>query len=154
MEGTKSVKPPVESEKPLRKPCGSLARIAEEKATLFANHLSEVFKPNPLKNNFSPPVIEEFLDNAAPVKVDLEDIKQIVKHQIKSKRSPGYDLITPEMIKNLPDIAFENLVKLFNAILKAGHYPTSWKISQIILIARPGKVRMIFSVCSMFVKVI
>ena len=115
------IKPPVESEKPLRKPCGSWARSAEEKATLFANHLSEVFKPNLPKNDFSPPVIEEILDNAAPVKVDLEDIKQIVKHQIKSQNSPGYDLIIAEMIKNLPNIAFENLVKLFNAILKVGY---------------------------------
>ena len=40
--------------------------------------------------------------------------------------SPGYNLITPEMIKNLPNVAFETLVKLFNATLKVGHYPTSW----------------------------
>ena len=72
------------------------------------------------------------------MKVDLEDIKQIVKHQIKSKKFTGYDLITPEMMKNLPNIAFEILVKLFNAILKVAHYPTSWKISQIILIAKSG----------------
>ena len=43
------------------------------------------------------------------------------------------------MIKNLPNIAFEILVKLFNAIFNAGHYSTSWTISQIILIAKPDK---------------
>ena len=47
--------------------------------------------------------------------------------------------MTPEMIKNLPNIAFEIFVKLLNAILKVGYYPISWKISQIILIAKPGK---------------
>ena len=48
-------------------------------------------------------------------------------------------LITPEMMKNLPNIAFETLVKLFNAIFKVGYYTMSWIISQIILIAKPGK---------------
>ena len=43
------------------------------------------------------------------------------------------------MIKNLPNIAYEILVKLFNAIFKVGYYPISWQISQIILIAKPGK---------------
>ena len=99
-KATKTVKPPVESEKPLKTLCGSWARSAEEKATLFANQLSEVFKPNPPKNDFSPPVNEEILHNAAAVKVDPEDIKQIVKHLVKSKKSPGYDLITREIIKN------------------------------------------------------
>ena len=46
----KTIKPPVESEKPLRKPCDLWARSAEEKATLLAYHLSEVFKLNPHKN--------------------------------------------------------------------------------------------------------
>ena len=78
------------------------------------------------------------------MKVEFEDIKQIVKHQIKSKNSPGYDLITPERIKNLPNIAFEILVKLFNAILIEGYYPASRKISYIILIAKPGKDLTLF----------
>ena len=61
------------------------------------------------------------LDHSDPVEVDLDEFKQIVKHKIKPKKSPGYDLITPEMIKNLPNIAFETLVKLFNAIFKVGY---------------------------------
>ena len=91
-KATKAVKPPVESKKSLRTPCGSRARSAEEKATLFANHLSfklsfkfsEVFKPNPSKNEFSSPVIHKILLYFDHVKVEFEDIKQIVKHQIKS----------------------------------------------------------------------
>ena len=98
-KATKSVKPPVESEKPLRTPCDSWARSAEEKSTLFAYHLPGVLKPNPPKNEFSPPVIHEILDYSDPKKVKFGDIKQIVKHKIKSKKSPGYDLISPEMIK-------------------------------------------------------
>ena len=43
-KATKTVKPPVESEKRLRSPFGSWTSSAEENSTLFANHLSEVFK--------------------------------------------------------------------------------------------------------------
>ena len=67
---------------------------------MLNHHLSDVFKPNSPKNDFSAPVIHEILDYVDPVKVDPEDIKQIVKHLVKSKKSPGYDLITREIIKN------------------------------------------------------
>ena len=89
-KATKTIKPPVESKKSLRKPCGAWARSV----ILFANHLSDVFKP-------IPPVIQEILDNSDLVEVDLAEFKQIVKHTIKSKqkKTPGNDMITPEMIK-------------------------------------------------------
>ena len=88
-KATKTIKPPVESEKPLRKPCGAWARSADERAILFANHLSDVFKPNPPKSEFSPPVVQEILDHSKPVEVDLDEFKQIVKQKIKPKKSPG-----------------------------------------------------------------
>ena len=74
---------------------------------------------------FSPPVIQGILDYSDPVEVNL--------------KPQCYDLIITEMIKNLPNIGFDILVKLFNAILKVAYYPKSWQISQIILIAKPGK---------------
>ena len=94
------MKPPVQSEKPLRKPCDAWARSADEKAILFANHLYDVFKPNPPKGEFSPPVfIQEIMDHSDPVEVDLDQFKQIVKHKIKPKKSQRYHPITPEIIK-------------------------------------------------------
>ena len=72
MEATKTIKTPIESEKPLKKPCGAWARSADEKAILFANHLSDVFKPNPPKSEFSLPVIQEILDYSDTVKINLD----------------------------------------------------------------------------------
>ena len=78
-KATKTIKPPVQSEKPLRKPCRAWTRSADEKAILFTNHLSDVFKPNPPKSEFSPPVIiQEILDHSDPVEVDVNEFKQIV----------------------------------------------------------------------------
>ena len=75
-KGNQTIKPPVESEKPLRKPCGAWATSADEKAILFANHLSDVFKPNRRKSKFSSLVIQKFLE--IRVEVDLDEFKQIV----------------------------------------------------------------------------
>ena len=85
-KATKTRKPLVESEKPLRKPCGAWSRSGDENAILFANHLSDVFKPNPPKSEFSPTVIQEILDHSDPVEVDLNEFKQIAKHKIKPNK--------------------------------------------------------------------
>ena len=73
-KATKTIKPPVESETPLRKLNGTWARCAEEKAILFASHLSEVFQPNSSTNECCLPTIQVFQENTDPVQVDLEDL--------------------------------------------------------------------------------
>ena len=97
----KSIKPPVEAQSPLRKADGTWARNAEEKANLFAHHLSTVFQPNPPTNDF---VLGETNDIALNdddmISISPEDINTIVKENMNQKKSPGYDLITPSMIKN------------------------------------------------------
>ena len=80
-KSTKTIKPPVEFETHLRKPSGSWARSAEENATLFANYLSEVCKPKPSKNEFSPPVIPEILDYADCVA--MTQITPEIKNMLK-----------------------------------------------------------------------
>ena len=98
METTKTIKPSLVSEKPLRKSYRAWARSAILFAILFANHLSDVFKPNSPKSQLSPPVIQEILNYSDPVEGNLDECKQIVKYKNKPKKSSGYDLITPEMI--------------------------------------------------------
>jgi hypothetical protein len=55
------------------------------------------------------------------------------------KKSPGYDLITGKILKELPIIGTKYLTQLFNAILLL-NYCTQWKVAQIILILKPGKL--------------
>jgi hypothetical protein len=49
-----------------------------------------------------------------------------------------YDLITGKIFKELPTIGIQYLTKLFNAVLLQGYFPEQWKVTQIILIPRPG----------------
>lgn len=129
---------PVEGEHPLRKRNGDWARSDLEKAEAFATHLSEVFEPNPadvsltLPSSPMPPILGNIVFNA-------QEVEAIIENQIKTRKAPGYDSVTPSMIKNLPFVAVIVLTKLFNAILKIGFFPDLWKISEIKMISKPGK---------------
>ena len=49
------------------------------------------------------------------------------------------DLITAQMLKELPHEGLIKLLHIFNAILKSSYWPTSIKKAQIIMILKPGK---------------
>jgi hypothetical protein len=49
------------------------------------------------------------------------------------------DLITPKMLKELPQKGFILLAHLFNAILRHQYWPHKLKLAEIILIPKPGK---------------
>jgi len=55
------------------------------------------------------------------------------------KKAPGVDLITPKMLKELPQKGMVFLTYLFNAILRHHHWPHQLKLAEIILIPNPGK---------------
>ena len=137
---SKTIKPPVEGHSPLRKANGTWARSAEDKANLFAQHLSSVFQPNPPLNDFEmDDIVATSSNNDDAISISPDDINIIIKENITIRKAPGYDKITPIMIKNLPNVAIIMLSVLFNAILNIGIFPKIWKISQIIMIPKPGK---------------
>jgi hypothetical protein len=55
------------------------------------------------------------------------------------RKSPGYDLITAEVLRKLTPNGFTLLTQIYNAILRTSHYPIQWKLSQIVLLLKPGK---------------
>jgi hypothetical protein len=65
-------------------------------------------------------------------------IQTAINH-LHPKKSPGYDLITGKILKELPIIGTKYLTQLINAMLLLNYFPTQWKVAQIILILKPGK---------------
>ena len=59
-------------------------------------------------------------------------------NKIKTKKSPGYDLITGEILKNLPRKAIIKLTNLVNAF-RLKFVPIAWKCAEVIMILKPGK---------------
>jgi hypothetical protein len=67
---------------------------------------------------------------------------QGVQNGIKAlniKNSPGPDLVTPKMLKELPRKGLIPLLYIFNGILRTQYWPRVLKTVEIIVIPKPGK---------------
>lgn len=73
------------------------------------------------------------IKSVSPKKV-LKTVKSL-----KNIKIPDYDLITAEVLKQLPKKGIMLMTALFNGILRIDCYPAEWKIAQIIVIPKPRK---------------
>ena len=135
----KKLKRPTLSNPPIRQPDGNWARSDIEKAVAFSIHLNKVFTPHEESKNSKLPQYSEEASNPSPVKFKWKNVKNTIKNCINPKKAPGHDLITGKMIKELPDKCIKLITYIFNAITRRGYFPKKWKISLIIMIAKPGK---------------
>jgi hypothetical protein len=58
---------------------------------------------------------------------------------MRTKKAPGYDLITGRILKELPEVGLRAITLIFNSVMRTGYFPAQWKVSQIITILKPGK---------------
>ncbi|XP_072143706.1 uncharacterized protein [Dermacentor andersoni] len=64
---------------------------------------------------------------------------RVALHNLNSNSAAGPDRVTNRALKNLNDVAIENLTAYFNTCWGAGSLPRQWKAAKIILIPKPGK---------------
>jgi hypothetical protein len=116
-----SIRKPIQNKKnpqtslpPIRKysiPPGPWAKSDKEKADLFAEHLSEVFSPH--NNDQHPDVERDLATHTQPPEnlqaFTLREIKNEIR-MLNSRRAPGIDLNTAQMLKELPHEGFLNLM--------------------------------------------
>lgn len=68
--------------------------------------------------------------------------KQEVLNTIKTlnpKKLLGYDLISGRILKELLNEGITFLTLIYNAILRNKSFPLQWKVTQIVMIQKPGK---------------
>ncbi len=53
--------------------------------------------------------------------------------------TPGRDMISYSMLKNLPEVAIKALLDLYNHIWNEGSLPEDWKSAIVIPVVKPGK---------------
>lgn len=140
---TKSIRQPKTSIPPIMKSDGTWAKSDTEKSDEFSKHFDQVFKPF-FQNLNIPDDIIEFLDSPQQMSLPISpfkpsDIKDVIQKELKAKKAPGYDLITNKILKELSRKGLTLLTLLFNAILRLQHFPSQWKVAQIVLIPKPGK---------------
>jgi hypothetical protein len=132
------------TQSPLQKN-GTWVKTDEGKAELFSTHLSSTFIPyEDVKDDNFVNEIEEYLSSPLllslpPEPFTLAQVKGAINF-LPTKKSPGYDLITGEVLKELPEIGIRYITYLFNAILRTSHFPRQWKVAVIILVLKPGKI--------------
>jgi hypothetical protein len=118
---------------PIRKytqPPTPWARSDHDKAELFAEYLQEVFTTHdntPLQEVNT--AINELVTRTPKLKpFTLKELCQTIT-TLKTKKAPGIDLMTTEIIQRLPTKAQNKLFHLYNATLRLKYWPPFTKDS-------------------------
>jgi hypothetical protein len=144
-KATKEIKQVKKPSPPLRTSQGTWARSNVEKAHSFAEHFANVLQPHPSENQLEE---EEELMQLLKTPYQLEqpinrlkraEVQEVIS-SLNPKKSLGYDFITGKILKKLPTTGIKYLTQLFNAVLLKGYFPTQWKVAQIFLNLKPGKL--------------
>jgi hypothetical protein len=70
--------------------------------------------------------------------ITLQKVQNGIK-TLNIKKSPGPDLVTPKILKELPRKGLIALSYIFNGILRTQYWPRVLKTAEIIVIPKPGK---------------
>ena len=145
---TKSTGRPTKTIPPIRDVNGAWARSDKEKATVFSEYLSHVFKPNSADSGPQTKTHEAIINNylsspcqmALPImKITKYEVRSVIKNRTSPKKAPGYDLITGLVLKEIPDRTLRFITMIFNAILSTDFYPAQWKVANVIVLLKPNK---------------
>lgn len=91
---------------------GSWARSDTEKEAAFTKHSEKLFFPHLLQTESKLSKIPVATKKrSSPFRA--KQITQVFKEQINLKKAPGYDQITREMLKELPEIAIIQVTHIF-----------------------------------------
>lgn len=128
---------------PLKKPDGTWTESHQEMADEFSRHLTETFKPHKdIKSDL------DILAETAKItptpsepfsKITRSEVTDMIKYKIQIKKAPGMDMISGDMLKNLPGKAIRKLTDIFNASLELQWVPTIWKKAEVVLFHKKGK---------------
>jgi hypothetical protein len=127
----KNKKKPQTSFHPIRKystPPGSWTKSNKEKAEFFAEYLPDVFTVH--NNDLDQDVERDLATHIQPPEhlkaFTLKELKNEIKI-LHPRRTPGIEVITAQMLKELPHEEFLHLMYIFNAIFRLDYWPTSLK---------------------------
>jgi hypothetical protein len=127
-------------------------KIAEH----FAQHLHSIFgeptkihidqdplDKRPIKPTTDPPHPRSDTPSTDP-DITIEEINKALI-SCKQTGAPGIDKISFKILKICPPNIIKQIHTIFNASLKLGHLPTTWKSSRVIMIHKSNKPKDTFS---------
>ena len=121
-----------------------IANSPMEKVELFAECLEDQFTNNNEHEAQHDRIVNYY--NISKYNALHEDIRPTTKEEItficknlNKRKAPGNDGITNLMLRNLPDVAINAVVKITNKVLETGTFPAIWKTADVVMIPKPGK---------------
>ena len=139
-KATKKIKRPILQIPPIKDRNGLWVRDNKSKAQVFADHLEETFKPYSSSSKPSNEYkTETTIKDISLRHVTPKEVEQEIRKNINAKKAPGFDLITGQVLKNLPRKAIVKLTNIMNAAFRLKHVPSVWKVSEVVMIPKPGK---------------
>jgi hypothetical protein len=85
-------------------------------------------------------ITEEIVQENEEVKFDTTtEVKNEMKNNINPKRAPGFDVITGEVLQQLPRKAIVKITNLISATFRLKYVPRLWDVVEVIMIPQSGK---------------
>lgn len=133
--------------RPLQATDGTPRYRAEDRADIFAESLEKQFRPNPIQEPEHAEEITKYLEEYFAESITAEEDPVIITpgqvqrtlRRLKLKKAPGADQIPNEALRRLPQKAVAALTRLFNGIMRTGHFPQIWKLGHVLMLPKPGK---------------
>lgn len=69
----------------------------------------------------------------------VDEVLDILKNRVRGKGAPGEDGISNRVLKSLPYTYHREIAKIFNASLRLGYLPGTWKSALVVMIPKPKK---------------
>jgi hypothetical protein len=123
-KATKQFKRPITHVHPVLHEDGNWGKTEKEKATTFAEYLSNIFPTPQTKDNKNNTenIIKTFLYSACPITLPIKPFSPTeVKEEIQkcnNHKAPGFHLVTGQILKELPSKAVVILTTICNSILR------------------------------------
>jgi exonuclease III/ribonuclease HI len=76
--------------------------------------------------------------------ITVSELKEVLK-RMGNRKATGPDRLPAEAFKLMPDVALEEICRLFNVLLKVEYTPMSWKDSWIFTILKPREDPMLLN---------
>jgi hypothetical protein len=71
--------------------------------------------------------------------VTSKEVTSEIKRNINPRKASGFELITSDILKQLPKKGVAKLTHLINASFRLKFTPQLWKIAEVITIPKPRK---------------
>ena len=139
-KATKKLKNPITQIPPIRTTIGTFARSDECKADAFAEFLENIFQPNKeQKYNRAEIVAAQAAEEQQIAMTTCAKVAKEIRKNTSAKKAPGFDLITGEILKQLPKKGIIKLTTIINAAIRLKYVPQLWKFAEVIMVPKPGK---------------